>query len=291
MIFECPRCNFTSSIKGNFVKHINTKRVCSPTKEDVSLDELRLRFDVKSYICDRCSKKFNHQQNLSRHRKICKHPHPTIDISMNDSINDTIPTHNLPNQEIIISILQEMQEIRTEIKKLQTTQMLDSLHTINNITQTNNITINITSFGSENIKHIEESKEFLTACFMDKNIVDIIEKIHFDNEYPQNRNVRLKSLKHGMMETYVDGRWIITDKNDTFDRLVDKGTNILKFHTKRNKQKILEECDEDGEDFDGLKEYIDFVQDDDDLKKPLLKKLDLLFVNDTNIMLESGEFE
>ena len=52
-----------------------------------------------------------------------------------------------------------------------------------------------------------------------------------------------------------------------------------------------EECDEDGEDFDGLKEYIDFVQDDDDLKKPLLKKLDLLFVNDTNIMLESGEFE
>ena len=182
-----------------------------------------------------------------------------------------------------------------EIKKLQTYHAEQSTtpvnQTINQTIISQNITINIASFGSEDIKHIEESKEFLTRCLMEKNIIDIIEKIHFDKDYPENQNVRLKSLKHGMMEMYIDGRWIIKDKGETYDRLVDKGANILKFHTKRNKKQVIAECEEEQEDFDELKEYIDFVQEDRDLKNPVLKKLDILFVNDSSVVLSQDEFD
>ena len=63
------------------------------------------------------------------------------------------------------------------------------------------------------------------------------------------------------------------------------------FTSKRNKQKIMDECAEEQEDFDCLKEFIDFVREDDDLKKPILKKLDLLFVNDSTIVLSENDFE
>ena len=132
--------------------------------------------------------------------------------------------------------------------------------------------------------------DFLTSCFLERNIIDIIEKIHFDKDYPQNQNVRLKSLKHKMMETYINGKWVITDKDETLGKLVDKGTNIIRFHTKRNKQKVLDECEEADEDFDDIKEYFDFLPQDSDLKAPVMKKLYLLFVNDDSITIEANEF-
>ena len=92
------------------------------------------------------------------------------------------------------------------------------------------------------------------------------------------------------METYVDGKWVVTDKDETLNRLVDKGTNIIRFHTKRNKQKVMDECEEEEEDFDDIKEYFDFLPRDDDLKIPVIKKLDLLFVNDDSITIEANDF-
>ena len=271
MTFECPRCDFVSTKKANFIQHINRKSQCNPSKADVSLDEMKALYKNNKKIqicCDKCSKVFNYQSNLSRHKKTC-----TVKTDLQRTNND--------NTEMLKTILQEIQ-------KMQANGMGNQ---INNTTTTQNITINITTFGLENIKHIEDSKEFLTQCFMDKNLVDIIKKIHFDDEFPQNKNVRLKSLKHGMMETFIDGKWIITDKGETFGQLLDKGATILKFHTRRNKKSIMDECDEEEQDFEELKEFIDFVQEDDDLKKPVFKKLDLLFTNDPTITLASDEFD
>jgi hypothetical protein len=53
----------------------------------------------------------------------------------------------------------------------------------------------------------------------------------------------------------------------------------------------MDECDEEEQDFEELKEFIDFVQEDDDLKKPVFKKLDLLFTNDPTVTLASDEFD
>jgi gas vesicle protein len=218
--------------------------------------------------CDKCSKVYKHQQSLSRHKKVC---------------SKSAIEHK---QDEIETLKQMLKTIQEDIKKIN--NCVPSHEAITNITNNQNITINITNFGSENTKHLEDT--FLTQCFLEKNIVDIIEKIHFDKEYPQYHNVRLKSLKHNMMETYDNGRWVVKDKGETYNRLVDKGATILKFHIRKNKEAIQDECEEEEEDFEDLKEYIDFVQNDNDLKAPILQKLNLLFVNDPEIKLAEDEF-
>ena len=263
MAYECPRCNFSSLKKQNFILHLNRKKLCDPIKSNESLDKIKEQLGAvsnNSFICE-CSKSYKYQTNLSRHKKTC------------------ISTTQQPN--IMATLM--------DIHKMLQQQLASPIAAP--ITQNNtNITINIASFGQEDTKHIESLTDFLTSCFMDKNIVDVIEKLHFDKKYPQNQNVRLKSLKHKMMETYVDGKWVVTDKDETLNRLVDKGTNIIRFHTKRNKQKVMDECEEEEEDFDDIKEYFDFLPRDDDLKIPVIKKLDLLFVNDDSITIEANDF-
>ena len=273
MSFECPRCNFNTKNKQNFILHLNRKIQCDPIKSDESLEQLKQQYDncCFNFVCQ-CSKTFKHFSSLSRHKKMCT----------NTRIIHTNQEMTTQNTEIMTKLM-EMQTMILEMDKKQTTT---NINTQNN----NNVTINIASFGQEDTKHIENLSEFLTSCFLDKNIVEIIEKIHFDKEYPQNQNVRLKSLKHKMMETYVNGKWIITDKDDTFNRLINKGTNIIRFYTRRNKQKVMQECEDEDEDFDDIKEYFDFLPEDNDLKIPVVKKLNLLFVNDDKINLNHDEF-
>ena len=271
--FICPRCDYSTHTKQSFVGHINRKHTCPSTKSNVSLDELRTVYSmmVRDIRCGICSKAFKHRSSFSRHKAMCTSNTNVSPIAAN----------------ILTTVLEEIQEL----KNMQFNQ-LAAISPPTCITQNINqsITYNITSFGSEDTKHILAASEFLTRCFMEKNLVEIIEKIHFDDKYPQNQNVRLKSLKHGMMETYVNGKWIVTDKDETLDQLVDKGATILKVHTRRNKDTIIDECEEEGVDFDDLKEFIDFVQNDDDFKKPVKKKMDVLFINDPLISLPEDDF-
>ena len=277
MEFVCPRCNYSTSHKHHFINHINRKKDCPSTISEVCLESLREQYTkpISIYTCEHCSKSFKHQPNMSRHKKTCKRS------------TTSEKKHSEDHIERLTEMLKIMQDDITNIKNMNA--LIREGPSCTNITTNNQITINITNFGCENTKHLDES--FLTQCFMEKNIFDIIEKIHFDKEYPQNKNVRIKSLKYSMMETYDDGKWVIMDKGETYNRLVDKGATILKFHVKRNKERIQNECNEDEEDFDDLKEYIDFVQEDNELKAPVLQKLDVLFVNDPEISLKQEEFE
>ena len=278
MAYECPRCNFSTLKRQNYIRHLNRKTLCDPIKSNESLDTIKEHFGTinNSFICQ-CSKTFEYHSNLSRHKKTCK------------SVTTPQQLPPQPNADMMTTLL-DIQKMLQQQQQAQSLIPPLTQNTTNNITQNNKITINITSFGQEDIKHIESLTEFLTSCFLDKNIVDIIEKIHFDKDYPQNQNDRLKSLKHKMMETYVNGKWVVTDKDETLGKLVDRGTNIMRFHTRRNKQKVMDECEEEEEDFDDIKEYFDFLPGDQDLKAPVLKKLDLLFVNDDSITLEPTDY-
>jgi len=155
-MFVCPRCSYTTPERRRFIQHINRKTLCLPSTNNVCLDSLREQYakTESNFTCEKCSKIFKHQSSLSRHKTTCKS-------------HQVLHDHTNPD---IIKILYEMKQ---EIQKLHANHG----GCTNNISNNNqNITINITNFGSENTKHLEES--FLTQCFLEKNIVDIIEKIH-----------------------------------------------------------------------------------------------------------------
>lgn len=270
MEYICPRCNYTSTRKDYFIKHINRKIVCPATKSDVSLESLQKLYektknaDIK---CPFCPKKFTHCTSLSRHKKIC--------VGLID------------NTKALDKMKQEIRnEIMTELGVGKTVNTNNG--TINNIqNQNNNITIQLKSFGFENISHLETDIKYLTHCLVNKDVTGLLENIHCDANYPENHNVRIKSLKKEFMETFVDGRWIVTDQEETLDELLNKGYRILNFFSYRNKDSIV--ADEGLEEYREMRMWLESLYDDHKIRKPLKRKMLILFMNNKTLFLEKED--
>lgn len=56
---------------------------------------------------------------------------------------------------------------------------------------------------------------------------DLLQEIH---QSPSNQNIRVKSNKHNLLEKFHDNQWVICDKNNTLDEMINKGYRILFQH-------------------------------------------------------------
>ena len=257
-MFQCRRCGYEFSTKQNLLYHYKKKKPCIVTCEDVSqeecLDELLQK--NKEHKCLYCDKTFSYPQGKSRHMKLC---------NLSDSTKKII-------------------ELREQVKTLENSKHI-VVNNYNNVLNQQNI-INVKSFGQENMDYL--SKDFLNSCLLMNNIVPLIENIHFDKEHPENHNVKVKSTKQELMETFVDGKWIITDTDDTLNELINKGYRVLNYHSRKNKNDILEtEMDED--EYDDVLSWLEKIYEDKKTRRPIKKQLLLLFLNNKTMLLGKEE--
>ncbi len=57
--FECKACNFKCKKKGDYNRHMNTKK------------HIKITTETKKYICELCNKVYLNRSGLWRHRKTC----------------------------------------------------------------------------------------------------------------------------------------------------------------------------------------------------------------------------
>ena len=90
----------------------------------------------------------------------------------------------------------------------------------------NNINIHINNFGQEDISFLDA--DTLKQRFLAKNhgILKTIEDVHLNDRRPENRNVRITSLKRNLAERFVDGRWQPQHLSKTVDDLIYSGFRI-----------------------------------------------------------------
>ncbi len=98
-----------------------------------------------------------------------------------------------------------------------------------NIDQSTHVTI-CNNYGSESIGHIVQDHDFMRRCFksmLSEGIPNLLRKIHFDDEYPENQNVRLIGLKRDLMEIFSEDRWKVVPGTQTTEQLIFKGVKLL----------------------------------------------------------------
>ena len=95
-----------------------------------------------------------------------------------------------------------------------------------NITN-NNLMVNINSFGNESLSHItiNDYKRFLSGLF--PGFIKFIEKVHFDENAPENHNICITNMNSKYMFTFDRGDWLSKERNDTIDKFIAKKYNIL----------------------------------------------------------------
>lgn len=253
--YKCNHCNYVTKHKGNYERHLSKKKSCSNTDTNMVItnkqnvvrsslapygsEKLSLALnsdkDEKSENdCIYCGKVFSKRSNLNRHMELnCK--------VMNFEIGKL--------KDAKSKLENENMELKEKVKSLET-ELINKPTTINN-------TININAYGNENISYITSSfaNKLIEAPYT--AIPNIIKSIHFHPEYPENHNIRITNKKEPYAKVYQNNKWVLTDKTELIEGLVDKGKNILDDHRDENlhsefKNKCYNDfsegiCDENGE--------------------------------------------
>jgi hypothetical protein len=225
MQFSCERCGDNFTCKRNLIGHLSRQKDCMPTNTTApSRLELLTKVTTKhindiNFPCKHCEERFNTKSAMYKHMRKCTTK------NLQQVVATT--THPLSN----ISILALKEQLKKEIMNELQQSIQTSPQTIINNT-TNNITIQAVTnnFGEENTEHL--SGDLLSYCILNprKGMSKLIETIHYNENVPENHNIRCKSLKQNIFEKYIDSEWRACDASNTLDELIRKGYRILNTH-------------------------------------------------------------
>ena len=171
--FCCETCDFNTSNKCNYLKHLDTRKHKILTKVDTNL----AKNAAPSFVC-LCGKSYKHRQSLYSHKKVCLKSvngetaleHSNVNNENNEIINNNNNNNNdfkdlvckmmIENNEIKTMLIKENQELRSQIKEL-----IPKVGSNNSVTNNNNINnkFNIQIFLNEQCKDAINIKDFIDS--------------------------------------------------------------------------------------------------------------------------------
>jgi len=179
-IFCCELCDFQSSHKNDYNKHIVTKKhlynQSQPILGEKTQEELHQCF---------CGKKYKDKSGLWRHKKKC--------FADNNADTDTVTDINKPiniTTEMVLSLIKDNKELKD--------MLVQQNNTINNLVVTNNLNITNT-----NTKHFNLNFFLNETCKNAMNISDFVSSI----------KVNLEDLENTGKKGYAEGISSIIIKN------------------------------------------------------------------------------
>ena len=158
-------------------------------------------------------------------------------------------------------------------KQSQNINITNNINNINNSIN-NNLTININSFGKEDLSHISlnDYKKYLSGFF--PGFIKFIEKVHFDKNMPSNRNINITNLKSKYLHIYENNQWTTKEKKDVLDKFISK-----KYNTLVDKCEELEEKNELDEKI--IEDFMQFTKNykDEEAQKNTKNNISLMIYN------------
>lgn len=275
VVYECPRCGYTTSFFPNFKAHLQRKTLCDPKKENLTTEQMINFYDglleaktlKKTYVCEYCKKaEFDSSQKKYRHKLQC----PSSPSTSNTNANE------------IRQLKEEIGELKKQIASSSGPSVVN--YNNNNYGTTINI-VNMRAFGSENVSHIQQNKEFLASCLFDKDIPKLAQEIHGDTDHPENHNIRIFSHKKELIETMNhDNIWILAQKDEALGDMLNNCYRILREYGYYNKKEIIDTGDYDNDDYRNVMDWLEDVYDNEDVRKPIKDKLYVLLMNIERIL-------
>jgi len=226
MSVNCGKCNFTFKNKYNLEKHF----------ENGTCD-LRQKYTLNK-ICKSCNRKFSSKQACDNHMNgRCK---KKLKMEKNDvlpDISDDV-SQNITNEEKLSSEVSELKKmVQLLSEKLNNPQnnisnnnnsnnINNSNNNINNSNNNNTINITINPIDKPNIFLDNANiKKILNKGF--KSVPELITRLHFDKEHPENHNVYIGNKKDFRLSYFDGNSWILSNNNDILDTLYDNNSDFL----------------------------------------------------------------
>ena len=246
--FYCKPCAKTYRSSTAYARHITS-----------NIHKIREGNNTRLYAC-KCGLKYVNRPNLYRHKAKCKYQEPS-----EPEPEPEVETEESKDQKIE-SLQKEIEALKAEKKQTATT-IQNANEIINNNNTTNNTqNIHINCYGKEDLSYIttEFLKLLINAPFT--SIQTLTRHIHFNDEHPENKNVKVTNRKLPYASIHKDGRWQLTDRNKLMEELMHKKYTFLDTMYEDLEPTLSERCKDK---FERFQYKYDTVEEQNKIKKDL----------------------
>jgi hypothetical protein len=176
-------------------------------------------FEKSVYKCKYCNKEYKYSQSKNRHQKKCENDIKIKNEELKKNISELKLNFENEFKKQISDMKKEMMDIINKTCKMHP----KTLQKINNQLNNCNI-INIVHFGKEDIMNTLSKKEkikILNNGYQSFN--KLIECVHFNDKYPQFKNIAITNLKDNIAYKYdnMDNKFIACKKDELLEDLMD----------------------------------------------------------------------
>ena len=261
MVIRCVICETTFSKKANYDRHLQTSK------------HKKREANVLLHQCSYCNKYFSSKKTLNAHSCL---PSSSTHISKVELKNTRLEIE-LQETKREVDVLRKQIEMLLEKNGGNTTHntTTNSNNTIDNGTHFN-ITVN--SFGNENIDYLTDKivcRLIQTAPFA--SVPQLIEKIHFDPDHPENHNIKITNKKMNYAEIIKNNKWVTANKKQVIDNVIQNSYYLLDEKFIDNKDTMTQKRQERFENFQEK-----FQEEDEEIMKNIKNQVDLILINGTN---------
>ena len=229
---------------------------------------------TKEYICSYCGNSYSTNSHMRRHEKTCK-----IKIEKENEKDNEIKElkkNQEEMKEIVEKLLLEKSNTITNNNTNNTNNSTNNSHnTTNNMT--NNIIIH--NYGDEDTKYITSDYILNLLKYKPaKAIPELIKHTHFNEEHPENQNIKITNKKEPYIKVRKNDKWELQNKEDTINDLIDRQQVHLMDEV--IEEKIEEKCS------NSEKNNIDrcndlYNEDDKEYMKRLYNDSELIIINNS----------
>ena len=252
ILHHCEKCNFKCSKKGDFKRHLLTRKHINVDQILTDVDQITSK---KHHVC-LCGKEYTHKQSLSLHKKKCVNF-----IEMGETIKNNEETHISNETTEILALFKEQINENKELRKMlieQNKQLQESNNKIllmakenisnnsnnNNTSNCNNKIFNLQVYLNETCKDAINLTEFIDSIKVqikdlekvgEKGYAEGVSKIFIDNLQllqKRSRPIHCSDSKRETIYIKDDNQWTKDDDNKT------KLTKAIKQVAHKNMKKI-----------------------------------------------------
>ena len=294
-VIQCERCGNNFKTICNLRKHFKRKNTCEPILNDISIEKLKEKYKIKKgcYKCENCGKEYKTKDGKYKHKKKCLVNPIIIEKNENDKLkNELASVKKEKNKEVI-----RRKELEKQVEQLilEKTQLQEAHAKVinNDHSNTNNITtigrdqniIIVNNFGEENIEYLLKDENFVKKCIESpiNSIHQYLDNVHFNNEHPENKNIKMTNLLGPYMDYIKEGKWNKIEKNILIPKIINKSIDTVDNIMYAD---LEDDSDSDNDNGNSLKAWDEYSNikygENDKLKNKIANKAKRHIYNTTN---------
>ena len=287
MELHCKCCHYNTKVKANFQKHLLTLKhklknennsitgVYTKSINDTdTFIESQPKVNPKStqiqpnaaaaYLCKYCDQSFKFKQSMYRHIKYSCTKNNDEDLKeLVRLLNLQLDTERKEREKVQKQLHSQSKQIERLMGKLEIHGSFNN-NTINNIT--------LLAYRNTDVSHLKTEDYIGFYKKVNHCVKQLIEKIHFNPEKPENMNIYISNMKDKYITVYDGSNWNLANKNEELTRLYEEKEQMLEEWLESNPNPMLKE------------KFIKYLnnKESDDCLQHIMEEIKLMMYNKGN---------